>query len=491
MDSFVKSRIGLSRFIIGALASFIVGLFIADKIPLDFWWVAGIITGLIIALFLIHLTQPIRLCLICLLGIVLGLTYYHFWDFKENRKQITYGNQTIVGKIASKPEIATDQKFLLSHSKTKIQVTTGKFPEYKYGDVLKITGTIKNPAEMKSALGEFNYGQYLLKKGIRGQIQNPEKIEKAGEAGNIIVKNIYKVGDAFEESINRILPEPYAAFQAGLILGAKRNIPDSLMSDFNRTGTTHIVAVSGYNVTIIIIFLAAVLMSISRKVSFWGSMLAIVIFVILTGAVASVLRAGILTALILTARYIGRRPYYPVLLLWVAFVMLLFNPYALKNDISFQLSFLAFIGLIFISPKISGIKYINKMPVIAKTAFSETMGAQIMVLPILLYNFGILSIVAPLANILILPLVPTAMALGFIAAIGGMIWIELGKILGDLAFLVLKYILIIVEKLSSLPFAATNLKVSDWWWIPIYFLLVVWWALRKNSREDKNAFERF
>ena len=483
---------GLSKYVIGVLASFIVGLFLADKIPLGFGWAAGIIGGLIIGLILFWREQYYRLGLLIIITLILGLSYYHFWDWKENRKQLIYSNQIeILGTVVSKPEISNDQKLIIEYNNTKILVTTAKFPEYQYGDKLKITGTIENPAAMKPDATGFNYGQYLLKHGIRGLIKNPEKIEKIGTSGNIIVKLIYKAGDAFETSLNRILPEPYAAFQSGLLLGVKTNIPDSLMADFNRTSTTHIVAVSGYNVTIIIIFLAALLMRVSRRVSFWGTIVAIIIFIILTGAVASVLRAGILTALILIARYIGRRPYYPVLLLWVASAMLLFNPYALKNDVSFQLSFLAFIGLIFLSPKISELKIVNRFPGTIKTAFSETMGAQIMVLPILLFNFGILSIVAPLANILILPVVPTAMLLGFLAGVGGLIWIGIGKILADISWIVLKYIIAVVQNLSSLSFAAINIKTSDWWWIPIYFLLVIWWILRKNSRESKNTFEGF
>lgn len=482
-------KIGLSKYVIGSLSAFIFGLFIADKIPLDFGWAAGIIGGLIFALILFWREEYYRLGIIIIMGLMLGLTYYHFWDWKENQKQIAYYNQTIIGTISNKPAITSKQEFLLNYNKTKILVTTGKYPEYHYGEVLKIIGTIKNPAEIKSKEGEFNYGQYLLKKGIRGQIQNPDKIEKIGVAGNFIVKSIYKVGDKFEETINKILPEPYAAFQAGLILGVRRNIPDSLISDFNRTSTTHIIAVSGYNVTIIVMFLAASLMRFSRRVSFWGSILAIIGFVILTGAVASVLRAGILTGLILVARYIGRRPYYPVLLLWVAFVMLLFNPYALKNDVSFQLSFLAFIGLIYLSSPISELKFVKNWPKTVRTAFSETMGAQIIVLPILIFNFGILSIVAPVANILILPIVPTAMVLGITAGLSGIILLELGKIVANFSWLVLKYIIIIVESLSRFSLAAFNFQASSWWWMPIYYMIIFLLFYNFNLKRTLNQNE--
>lgn len=430
------------------------------------------------------------LIVISILAFVLGLTYYHYWDYRENQKTLTYNSQLTTDntQIISKPEITNTQKFIIKYQDTKILIVAPKYPAFHYGDVLKISGIIENPSEIE-IYNDFNYGAYLLKKGIRGQIRNPEKIEIVGNAGNIIVKNIYKVGDAFEESLNKILSEPYAALQAGIILGVKRNIPDSLMSEFNRTGTTHIIAVSGYNVTIIIMFLAYYLMRFSRKISFFGSLFGIIIFVILTGAVSSVLRAGILMTLVLFAKYIGRRPYYPILILLVATIMILFNPYILKNDISFQLSFLAFTGLVYISPKIENFKIINKLPDLIKKAFSETMGAQIGVLPILLFNFGILSIIAPLANILILPTISTSMLLGFLGGLGGIIHIELGKLIGIFAWIILKYIIVVTEYLSKIPLAAVTLKTTDWWWMPVYYLIVFLWVSKLATKNRRTKIQ--
>ncbi|OGD56851.1 hypothetical protein A2V71_01095 [Candidatus Berkelbacteria bacterium RBG_13_40_8] len=459
------NSLGKSRFTLAVLGGFLIGIFFADKIPLGFSWAIGIIIGLVISIIILWKDRLIfNLSLFSVLAFILGLTYYHYWDYRESIKILQYNQQVnIESQIISKPEITNTQKFVIKHQNTKILIQTGKYPEYHYGDILKISGKLEKPYPEN----------YYFKKGIRGQIRNPDKIEVVGNRGNIIVKGIYKVGDKFEESLNQILSEPYAALQAGIILGVKRNIPDSLMSDFNRTGTTHIIAVSGYNVTIIIMFLSYFLMRFSRKISFFGSILGIVIFVILTGAVASVLRAGILLTLVLFAKFIGRRPYYPILILLVATVMILFNPYALKNDISFQLSFLAFSGLIWLSPKIEQIRFIKSFPDLIKKAFSETMGAQIGVLPILLFNFGILSIVAPLANILILPTIPASMLLGFLGGLAGIVWIEIGKLIGIIAWIILKYIIVVVEVLSKIPAAAVTLKTSDWWWIPIYYLLVM------------------
>jgi len=466
--------IGKSQYVLGFLGAVIIGIFLGDKIIFDFGWTLGIIGGLIFAIVMFWQEKFRLLVFVTLLGLFFGLFYYHFWDYRESRKVLIY-NQTITidSWISEKPvRDSGDQKIIIDYEKTKVQVTIPKYPEYNYGDKLEVKGIIKNPAEVKSKEGEFNYGQYLLKKGIRGEVKNPESIKKTGATGNIVTKTIYKIGDKFENTLNRVLAEPYAALQAGIILGSKRNIPDSLMSAFNRDGLTHIVAVSGYNLMIVVSALALILTPFSRKFAFWGSICFIIFFVILTGAPASVLRAAVLAILVLWCKILGRRPYYPILILFAGVLMLLFNPYALKNDLSFQLSFLAFIGLTMLSPKISAIRIVNKSPNIIKTAFSETMSAQILVLPILLLNFGILSFIAPLANILVLPTVPTSMFLGFLAGGIGIIYLPLGRLVGLLAYLVLKYIIVVTEFLSRFNFSAVTLKTSDWWWLPIYYLII-------------------
>lgn len=466
--------IGKSRFVLGFLGAIIIGIFLGDKIMIDFGWTLGIIGGIIVAILMFWKEKFRLLISITLLGLFLGLFYYHYWDFRENKKTLTYNQAvTIDAWISQKPvRDSADQKIIISYKKTKVQVTIPKYPEYNYGDQLEIKGTIKNPGDIKSKEGEFSYGNYLLKKGIRGEIKNPESIKKVGTNGNSVTKIVYKIGDKFESTLNQVLAEPYAALQAGIILGAKRNIPDSLMSAFNRDGLTHIVAVSGYNLMIVVSALALIFMPFSRRFAFWGSICFIIFFTILTGAPASVLRAAVLAILVLWCKILGRRPYYPILILLAGVLMLLFNPYALKNDLSFQLSFLAFIGLTMLSPKISSIRIVNKSPNIIKSAFSETISAQILVLPILLLNFGILSFVAPLANILVLPTVPTSMFLGFLAGGLGIIYLPLGRLVGLLAFIVLKYIIVVTEFLSRFSFSAVTLKTNDWWWLPVYYLII-------------------
>lgn len=467
-----------SRYVIATLASFVVGIFLGDLIHIDLWWLIGIAAGILLALIFQWRQYYWRLGLLIVFGLTIGLSYYNFWDNRQKSIVLSYNQELkIEGQIVGHPDFSGSQaNYVLSYEKTKIRLTTGRYPEYHYGDILKFKGVIKEPYP------------YFFHQGIIGQVYNPEKVEKVSYDGNIAIKTIYSIRDKFEESLNKSLTEPYASFAAGLVLGSKRNIPDSLMSDFNRTGTTHIVAVSGYNLTIVITYIALFLGIFSRKLKFWGSLIIIIALVIMTGAPASVVRAGILAGLVLLGHYEGRRINMTILLLLVAAVMLIFGPYALKYDVSFQLSFLAFAGLVYLGPIIARMRFIRSLPNILKSTFSETTAAQIMVLPILIFYFGRVSIVSPLVNILILWLVPATMGMIFAVGITGLIWVNLGQVVGYLGWLLLKYIIVVVESFSKIPWASYELKTTDWWWMVIYFMiigLIVWNFQKVKSQSDK------
>ena len=478
--------IGKSKFVIVTLAAFVIGIFFGDIIHLDLWWLLGISVGLIIAIVIMWREQSAswRIAFLILIGLIFGLSYFNFYDGRQKAIQLPFEKELeIVGQIVGHPDFSGSQaNYVLkipvssSRGKAKIRLTTGRYPEYHYGDVLRFKGKIKESYP------------YFFHQGILGQVYNPEKVEKIGYSGNIAIKTIYSIRDEFEESLNRSLSEPYASFAAGLVLGAKRNIPDSLMSDFNRTGTTHIVAVSGYNLTILITYIALFLGIFSRKLKFWGTLFIIIVLVIMTGAPASVVRAGILAGLVALGQFEGRRINMTILLLLVAMVMLIFGPFALRYDIGFQLSFLAFAGLVYLSPIISNNKLIRWAPKFLKSSFSETMGAQIMVLPILIFYFGRVSIISPIANILILIFVPVTMGLIFAVGIGGLIWASLGQVVGYLGWLLMKYIIVVVESFSKIPWASYELKTTDWWWMIIYFMVIglIFWNFQKvKSKSDE------
>lgn len=452
-----------SRLVIATLASIVVGTFFGDLIHLDIWWLVGIIFGLILALIIVW--QEIvnfRLGFLILIGLMIGLAYYNFYDIHQNTIKLSYSQESIIeGQVVGHPNFSGARaQYVLRVSGTKIQLTTSRYPEYHYGDILRFKGGIQKSSD------------YLFHQGVVGQTQGEESVEKIGNHGNAAIRMIYNIRDKFEQSLNKSLNEPFASFAAGLVLGSKRNIPDSLMTDFNRTGTTHIVAVSGYNLTIVMVWIALFLGIFSRGLKFWGSLVIITAFVIMTGAPASVVRAGILAGLVLLGHFEGRRINMTILLLVVATLMLFLNPYALKFDIGFQLSFLSFAGLVYLGPLISKLRLIKSFPDFIKMTFSETMAAQLMVLPILIYYFGRVSIVSPIVNILILWLIPVTMALIFLIGVSGLVWISLGQILGYLGWLLLKYIIIVVETFSKISWASWQIKTESWWWLIIFYCVL-------------------
>lgn len=476
-DRLRAGPLGKSKFLIAFLTGFIIGVFLGDLIHLNFWWLVGISFGLFIALIIFWRETYWRLGIFILIGLTIGLGYFSFWDQRQKSIKLPYNKElAIEGQIVGHPDYLTDQsRYTIIYDYHKIQLTAGRWPEYHYGDVLRFTGELKKPND------------YSFHQGILGQVFYPEKIEKVGYAGNIFYKAIYFARDKFEEILNKIFTEPYASFAAGLVLGSKRNIPDSLMSDFNRTGTTHIVAVSGYNLTILIVYIAIFFGIFSRKLKFWGTLLIIIAFVIMTGASASVVRAGILASLVALGRFEGRRINMTILILLVAAIMLLFNPYVLKFDISFQLSFLAFAGLIYLSPLMSDLKIVGWLPKNFKSSFSETVAAQIMVFPVLIFYFDQLSIVSPLVNILILWLVPTAMGLVYFAGFLGLIYLQLGQLVGYLSWLVLRYIIVVVESFSKISWAAWQLKTESWWWMVVFYAILLMFIFQTKKIKQKNV----
>lgn len=256
---------------------------------------------------------------------------------------------------------------------------------------------------------------------------------------------------------------------AGLVLGSRKGIPDYLMESFNTTGLTHIIAISGYNVTLVIVIVSGMFGFLSRKMKIVASAIFVVVFTILVGASAAVVRAAIMGVISLFALWFGR-PYLVMLSLFAAaFFMNLWNPKILVYDVGFQLSFLATFGLVSVSENIE--KYFGWLPKFfgIREAFAMTLSAQVFALPIILFDFGRLSIISPIANVFVLPFIPLAMMFGFFSVLVGVFSRFLGNIFGFLGYLVLELIIRFVEFFASFDFASVDVGWISWWMILVYF----------------------
>ncbi len=353
----------------------------------------------------------------------------------------------------------------------KILITLPHYPAYKYGDLVEFTGRVKPPENFS----DFDYAGYLAKDGIYSTMYSPKTRLISSGQGSPAYILIFKVKDKFREKLKEAIADPESSLASGLLLGDRSSMTGKLKNDFAATGTSHIVAVSGFNVTIIavIILEVALLIGFSRAQSFWISLAAIILFIIMVGAPASAIRAGIMGGLLLLAIKTGRLNSSLNAIVLAAVLMIAANPKILRFDIGFLLSFLAVIGIIWLYPILD--HYFQKIPdtLKIKSILLLTLSAQIMTLPVLIYNFDKMSLVAPLANVLILPFVPLAMILGFLSATFGFIWLELAKLAGYLAWLVLTYQLRAIEYLASFSWAAAEIRNFGGVLFISYYVIIV------------------
>jgi len=220
-----------------------------------------------------------------------------------------------------------------------------------------------------------------------------------------------------------------------------------------------------------------------RQQAFWFSIILIALFIIITGLQPSAIRAGIMGGLFLLGQYLGRMGVSSRSIVLAAALMLVQNPLLLRLDVGFQLSFLAMMGIIYLMPIFQD--WFKKIPDSSqlRSILAMTLSAQVFTLPILIYNFGYISFVAPITNVLIVPLLYWIMLFGFVFAFLGIIWQPLGWILSLPVWFLLTYITKIVNISLKLPFAFKTLEIS-WIWLVIFYLILglITWRLQESQK---------
>ncbi|MBU0577334.1 ComEC family competence protein [Patescibacteria group bacterium] len=350
-----------------------------------------------------------------------------------------------------------------------VLISLNKYPLYDYGDRVKIVGELSEPGEFDG----FNYGNYLSRYGIYCVMYYPYiEVLETGQ-GNFFWHRMSWLQNKFLGQINRLFPEPHASFEAGLLVGARKGIPEDLMEQFNITGLTHIIAISGYNITIIIVFVMWMLSGLPRRLGFVVAIAAIVLFTLFVGASPAVVRASIMGILGLIALNYGRQNNIHLTVLWSAAFMVGWNPKILWWDVGFQLSFAAVLGLIYVAPMFD--KYAKKLPQAfgVREAIQMTLSAQVMALPIIIFNFERLSLIAPLANLFVIFAIPPAMMFGFVGVLFSFIFHPLGLIPAYMAWGILSYIIKVIEITAAIPYASVNLPGMKIWMMFGYYGVLI------------------
>lgn len=343
-------------------------------------------------------------------------------------------------------------------------MTTDFYPEFRYGDLLKIEGKLTKPKNFQNEKGEiFDYVSYLAKDDIFYEISFPKVELLSSGNGNFVKTKLYDFKNKFIGNFSQSIPEPHSSLLSGLLLGAKQSLGKDLLEDFRKAGVIHIVVLSGYNITIV----AEAIMTAFSFLSKFGSMsfgvLGIVLFAVMTGGSATVIRASAMALLVVLAKSTRRQYDITRALIIVGLFMLIQNPKILVFDSSFQLSFLATLALIYVSPIVEKkLQFITPRFKLREFA-TATIATQIFVLPLLLYKMGELSLVGLPVNILILALIPLTMLFGFLTGAISFIGVALSLPFAFASYAFLSYELKVVEIFSSLPFASISVPYFPAW----------------------------
>lgn len=462
---------------------FILGVAIKTFFVFDIFYVFIMATGGIILAVVFWSNKLYRWLFCGAIFLFLGVWRFNLVELNLNNNNLVFYNESQVefnGRILAEPEITAkniklkvgaEELFLAGGKKEiagKILINALKYNnEFQYDDLIFVRCKIEAPGIIKSNeenKKDFDYGKYLLAENIRSVCYQPLVIKKTETAvgRNLWVKfnqDLINTRQKFKAIIDTQLSLPASGLLNAMLLNYRREITPELSLAFNKTGLTHIIAISGLNITLIatMLFELFIALGIKRKKVFWLAMTILTIYVLMIGAPASAARALIMSGIFLYALSIGRLSTGFNALMLAAVILLLINPYALVYDIGFQLSFLAVLSLMLFYEKIlDWLKFLPENLQI-RALVTMTLAAQILTLPVIIYYFGRISLIAPIANILVVPVLPIMTIAGFILIGAGLVSGHLAFILGIVLYVIMGYIIKVVELLSKIPWGSFNL----------------------------------
>jgi len=479
------NKLNIHNIFFGVGIFFLIGIVLASFIN-NFL----IITLIVLLGFFYLLLIDKKIIALLLLFIIFGAAYFNLFSYCQFKNiNIPYNENSRFEGIVTNVRDGSVQQLeisLLGEYKGKINLKTARYPEFNYGDKIEFEGTIKE------LTGE--YKNYYLTKNILGEINFPViKLISTGN-GNFIKSQLFNLRNKIRNIFQSILSKEKAAFLAGITIGSREDFSKEFKEKMSFSGTTHLVALSGYNITIIILAASIFFSSFFNvAISFYFNILTVILFVIMTGAEASVVRAAIMGVIVVLSQRMERLSSPRNAIVVAALIMALFNPRVLVFDIGFQLSFAALIGIIYLAPAIKNIFFASGGKIFDKGFLSwkenavTTFSAQILALPILLSNFGIFSLASIVANVLILEFIPITMGIGFATAFLGMFSLFLAKILGYLVNIFISYEFFIINIFSKFSISIKTESANLYFWIFYYLAIIVFiFIFREKDKEITN-----
>jgi competence protein ComEC len=420
--------------------AWMAGVYISSylNVPVALW---GLVSLLPLSVAVLWRHSPrVRLAALCGLFVLLGALRYRWALPRLDENHVAAYNErgsvVLVGTVIAEPDVRGTYTNLRLRAETlaldgerpasvegTVLVRAPRYPEYLYGDRLRVLGQLETPPVLDS----FSYRDYLARQGIHSIVRWARITTLGRDQANWFYGRLLGLKRRAQWVIVEIVPEPSASLLSGILLGIEGQIPPDLLADFQVTGTTHIIAISGFNMALVgALFASLSVRLVGRRYAAWFATGAIALYTLFVGAAAAVVRAAVMSVVAVWGKHFGRQNSAPNALFATALVMTAWNPHTLW-DLGFLLSFSATLGLIvFTDPFQHGFegvltrlmpvrwaepaaKYLHE-PLVLSTC------SQLTTMPIILYSFGTLSIVTLLSNALILPLQTQVMLWGTAAS---------------------------------------------------------------------------
>jgi competence protein ComEC len=472
------------------------------------WLAGGTVCLLLAALF--RAERLVRLTLVMTAALAFGAARQTWHQRPHAADHISHyvdsGFAIVVGVVVRTPEVRENLVNLTVKVETLttpngtgrvqglILVQAPRYGDYAFGDRLRVAGTLLTPPEFDT----FSYRDYLARRGVYAIVPDAHVDRLASRQGNRWAQALFDLRDDARQTLGRLLPSPEAPLLAGILLGLDDELPRNVQEAFDRTGTTHVIAISGSNMIIIMkvtLSLLTPLLGLRRgRLATMGS---VALYTAFVGADPAVVRAGIMGCLALFAAQTGRRSHGITSLAFAIWLMSLHNP-AVLWDIGFQLSAAATASLVLL-----GDDFTRALEAVLRLFFSSdtarkvtgwltepiaiSMAAQVATTPLALIYFERVSVAALFANVLVVPVQATIMVFGWLALVGGMLAQPLGDVLAWGAWLPLAYTLAVVRRLADLSWASVSVSVapSAVWGFYLLFFAAGW--LRLVHPEDRAA----
>lgn len=501
--------------IIYLTAAWFLGIWLSRALAFEpaTWWSATAVA--LLATLLLHRQPQARLVLACVVALGLGAARYQAALPPIDEHHLASYNERdgvrVTAVVVEEPDVRDQATNLRLRAETivlddgRVLTVQGlllanvpRYPAIAYGTRLQLDGRLETPPENPA----FSYRDYLARQGVYSTMSRPRLTVLEEGQGHPFYHTLLAFKERAQATVNRSLPDPHGGVLSAVLLGARGDLPPSLLADFRTTGLSHLIVVSGFHVSLLVASLAAAVTPLlGRRRATWVTLAGLALYTILVGAGPSVQRAAVMGGVYLfAARFLGRPTFAPAALVTAALIMSLWNP-LIMWEVGFQLSFSATLGIMLYAERLqqaawrwlarrSDAETANRISRPFLEILIVSLSAQVLTLPLVAAQFGQISLVALPANLLVLPAQPALLTLGGLATLVGMAWPAAGQLLAWTTWLFIHYTLEVVRALATVSGAAVPVYVSGGGSAALYAaILGATWYLWQGQEARQNLHQ--